>query len=80
MQGKTLLSFYILSILFVFAAIAPQKAAAQSKYDALSESNIRFFIEDMNKITAGDIGSSVKRAQAFLERHLHPHARFKSTL
>lgn len=64
-----------------FMLTLPQSAHAQNKFDKLTDGNIRFFIEDLSKITAGNGPSmDAKRVSIFLNRHLHPNARFKSVL
>lgn len=56
-------------------------AQAQNKFDKLTDGNIRFFIEDLTNITSGvDLSADSGRIAAFLNRHLHPDARFKSEM
>lgn len=65
----------------LFLLVGISAAQAQSKVDKLTDGNIRFFIEDLSKITSGEqLNGNPKYAEIFLEKHLHPNARFKSVM
>lgn len=71
-----LLSFF----LFIFC-VSAKNTYAQSKINALNENNITFFIQDMTAMTSGgNLSNSQGSIVQFLDRHLHPKARFKSAL
>lgn len=79
-KRKLSVHFCVLCMLTSVTVLWSQNTHAQSKVDTLTDGNIRFFIEDISKITSGNLGQSPERITTFLNRHLHKHARFKSTL
>ncbi|MGB4107260.1 MAG: hypothetical protein WBK55_05640 [Alphaproteobacteria bacterium] len=64
--------------LAVCVMIAPARALAEEK---LTEDNIRAFVEKTTVITSGkESAMSGEEIAAYLDAHLHPDARFKSTM
>lgn len=70
----------ILLIIALFLCIAPPPARAQA-VESLSEENIRAFIEQTSLITTGkETNMSAEEIDAYLITHIHPQAKFKSTM
>lgn len=80
-QEQSKLTAFLLSFLFLTFCAFSQNAHAQRKIDSLNNGNITFFVQDMTEITSGNDASMPQgHAIKFLERHLHPNARFKSAI
>jgi len=80
-KTKSRLKAFLLSFFLIVCCVFSQKSHAQNKIDALSEGNITFFILTMTEMTSGaNLETSQANIVQFLNRHLHPKARFKSAL
>lgn len=79
-SGSRLITF-LLSFFLIIFCVSAQSSYAQNKIATLSESDVTAFIQNMTDITSGEnLSHSQGAIVQFLDRHLHPKARFKSAL
>ena len=74
------MNLYLLGAMTLAMIMLPPPSHAGSKHSRLNERNITSFITETTKISKGGAGISVKAITEYLEKHLHKHSRFKSTM
>lgn len=79
--GFSIQSFniFIFVLCVVFTALWLSPALAK-RYKALTEDNVSQFVEEATELTSGNSDKSIDKIVAFLDKHLHKKARFKSTM